>query len=70
LHEKTPLHEAARSGHVEVASYLLSQGLDINQRTHDGSGGSVLFWAKKAYRKDSPIQKYLKNNGAVEIAPE
>jgi hypothetical protein len=44
--------------------------LDINQRTHGGTGGSPLWWAKKAQGENHPIVKYLKNNGAKEIAPD
>lgn len=38
----TPLHEAVRGGSIEVIEYLLTKGLDINQRTHGGTGGSPL----------------------------
>lgn len=29
----SPLHEAVRGGHIEVVSYLLSKGADVNMRT-------------------------------------
>jgi len=28
-HDDTPLHIAARDGHLEIVKYLISQGIDI-----------------------------------------
>mmetsp|Transcript_25985 Transcript_25985/g.53611 ORF Transcript_25985/g.53611 Transcript_25985/m.53611 type:complete len:502 (-) Transcript_25985:168-1673(-) len=66
----TALHEAARGGHVDVVEYLLERGLDINQRTHKGKGGSPLWWAKKIHGDDHPVVKYLKEKGAKNLKPE
>jgi prolyl 4-hydroxylase len=66
---QTPLHEAVRGGYVQITAYLLSKGLDINERTHGGNGGSPLWWAKKTHGDNHAIVKYLINNGANEIAP-
>ena len=47
-----PLHEAARGGHLDVVEYLLDEaGLGANERTHRGSGGTPLWWAKKSHGK-------------------
>lgn len=68
--DRTPLHEAARGGHVEVVEWLVQFGLDIDQRTHEGTGGSTLWWAKRVHKRDHPVVKYLEAAGAKDIAPE
>ena len=65
----TPLHEAVRSDNIEVLKYLIEKGLDMNLRTHDGTGGSPLWWAKKYHEKDSDVVKFLEAMGAKDIAP-
>lgn len=62
--------EAVRGGHIKVAQYLLSKGLDINLRTHNGTGGSPLWWAKNIHGKDHAMVKFLKGQRAEEIAPD
>mmetsp|Transcript_302 Transcript_302/g.571 ORF Transcript_302/g.571 Transcript_302/m.571 type:complete len:488 (-) Transcript_302:1111-2574(-) len=66
----TALHEAVRGGHIQVAQYLIDKGLDINFRTHNGTGGSPLWWAKHLHGKDHKMVKFLEGKGAVEIAPD
>mmetsp|Transcript_31574 Transcript_31574/g.65674 ORF Transcript_31574/g.65674 Transcript_31574/m.65674 type:complete len:604 (+) Transcript_31574:38-1849(+) len=66
----TPLHEAVRSGSVETIEYLVKYGLDINQRTHGGSGGTPLWWAKILFGLDHDVVKYLQSIGAKDIAPD
>ncbi|KAL3801833.1 hypothetical protein HJC23_001229 [Cyclotella cryptica] len=66
----TPLHEAIRSDQLAVIKFLLSKGLNINQRTHNGEGGSPLWWAKQYHGKDHRIVKFLQSKGAKEIPPE
>ena len=34
-HQWTPLHEAARKGHVDIVRYLVEQGADINIKDED-----------------------------------
>ena len=58
-----------RGGHVTVVQWLLSMGLDINQRTHGGTGGAPLWWAKKAHGEKHQIVKFLRKNEAKEISP-
>ena len=35
-HQRTPLHQAAASGHVETAQVLVENGADINVEDTDG----------------------------------
>eukprot|EP00986_Skeletonema_menzelii_P006352 scaffold2384_cov143-Skeletonema_menzelii.AAC.23 len=62
--------EAVRGGHIKVAQYLLSKGLDINFRTHNGTGGSPLWWAKHIHGKDHAMVKFLEGQRAEDIAPD
>jgi ankyrin repeat protein len=39
-----PIHEAARSGEIEVLKFLVEHGADVNERTNEGAGGTPLFW--------------------------
>lgn len=65
-----PLHEAARGGHVNVAEFLVQEGSDINARTNNNRGGSVMWWAKESHDEDHPMIKYLEKLGAEYIEPE
>lgn len=62
--------EAVRGGHIDVAEYLIEKGLDINLRTHGGTGGSPLWWAKHIHGKDHEIVKFLEKHGARDIEPD
>lgn len=65
------LSEAVRGGHIGVVEYLIDKGLDINLRTHHGTGGSPLWWAKHVHGKtEHKIIQYLQNRGALDIAPD
>ena len=63
------IHEAVRADELEVLKWLVAQGLDINLRTHFGSGGTPLYWAKRYHGDDSNIVKYLESLGAIDIEP-
>jgi len=63
----TPLHEAARAGHVAVIQYLLDEGAQINERTHFGIGASPLWWAEQKKRTEAIA--LLKRYGGVALAP-
>jgi prolyl 4-hydroxylase len=65
----TPLHEGARSGHLEVVKLLVENGADVNLRTY-GKGGTVLWWAKQALDEDHPVVQFLESMGALEAGPE
>jgi len=67
------IHEAARAGHADVASMLVTKyGVDVNERTvYDGKpGGTPLYYAEKKNGSDHPIVAALKKLGAVNISPE
>jgi ankyrin repeat protein len=40
----TPLHDAARGGHKEIAELLIAKGADLNAKDNDGE--TPLDWAK------------------------
>ena len=65
----SPLTEAGRGGHQEVLEWLLQEGANINQRTHQGKGGSPLWWAKKFRGSNHKIVAYMEEHGAIEIPP-
>eukprot|EP00573_Skeletonema_grethae_P011644 CAMPEP_0201695500 /NCGR_PEP_ID=MMETSP0578-20130828/7416_1 /ASSEMBLY_ACC=CAM_ASM_000663 /TAXON_ID=267565 /ORGANISM="Skeletonema grethea, Strain CCMP 1804" /LENGTH=471 /DNA_ID=CAMNT_0048181345 /DNA_START=59 /DNA_END=1471 /DNA_ORIENTATION=- len=60
----TALHEAVRGGHINVAEYLINKGLDVNFRTHNGTGGSPLWWAKHIHGESHVMVKFLEGKGA------
>jgi Ankyrin repeats (3 copies) len=66
-----PIHEAARAGNLEAVEFLLRPefGVDVNERTNNGDGGSPLWWAEQELPTNHPVIKYLKQRGAVAIAP-
>ena len=65
------LSEAVRGGHIGVVEYLIDKGLDMNLRTHHGTGGSPLWWAKQIHgKKNHKIILYLETRGALDIAPD
>lgn len=60
------IHEAARSGQVDVVEYLFNHGADIGHLTR--GGGSVLFWAK-TFKYEGCIG-YLEGIGAPDERDE
>ncbi|CAJ1959155.1 unnamed protein product [Cylindrotheca closterium] len=65
-----PLHEAARSGHVEVVEYLLQEGAKVNERTNNGEGGTPLWWAEKKPEKNKEAIELLKKYGGLSLQPK
>jgi prolyl 4-hydroxylase len=65
-----PIHEAARGGHKEAIEFLVSNGADVNARTHKGTGVSPLHIALNAHDEEHPAAKYLIGKGAVNLGPE
>ena len=66
----TPLHEGCRLGDLDVVDFLIHQGVDINARTHVGTGFSPLWLAQATHGPDHPVTVRLRELGAEEIAPE
>lgn len=52
-----PIHEAAHGGHLEITKLLVDAGADINAKSNNG--GTPLWWAKGALKKDDPVILYL-----------
>ena len=67
IHGWTLLHEAARSGNVQVCQYLLDMGADINAETNRGS--TALYEAEHHHGASSPIVQFLTSRGATHKAP-
>jgi prolyl 4-hydroxylase len=65
----TPLHEGARSGHLEVVKLLVENGADITARTGD-EGGTALWWAKQTLGEDNEVVRFLEEIGALDIGPD
>jgi len=61
----TPLHEAARWGHVDLVNYLIENGADINHLTQGGS--SPLHVAKIEQGEDHKIVAMLLSLGAEDV---
>ena len=57
---RPPLHTAANVGQLEVASWLLKNGADINLK--DGDGNTALYEA--ANKRDPEMLNFLIKNGA------
>ena len=72
LHQKdengrTPLHEAAVEGQLDVIAFLLEHGAEINAPTDLGS--TPLLEAYKAFGLHSQVYKVLKQHGGKLIEP-
>jgi len=62
--------EAARGGSTEAIKYLVEEhGVDINERTHFGSGASPLYYAERTLEEDHEVIVFLREHGARVIAP-
>jgi len=68
VNEWTPLHEAARGGHVDVAKWLVENGSEKDLMTASGDTAAAL--AKKQHGGDHPIVAFFKSIGALEIGPD
>jgi ankyrin repeat protein len=64
------LHQGVAGGSEEVVEFLVSNGADINARTHGGYGETPLRIAESRLGLNSNITKYLKQKGALSIGPE
>ena len=57
-----PIHEAVRSGNIDVLKYIVSMGADLGARTTNGA--TVLWLAKQFLPKGHVIITYLEEIGA------
>jgi prolyl 4-hydroxylase len=64
-----PIHEAARGGQTKVLEFLVSKGVDVNERTHKGVGASPLWWAQRNFPDSHPAIQFLQKQGAVALPP-
>ena len=64
------LHQGVAAGSEEVVQYLISQGADINARTHGGYGETPLRIAEKRLGLNHSMVNYLRSLGALSIGPE
>jgi len=58
----TPLHHAAKKGHLEVVEYLLNQKCEINMKNQDGK--TPLTVARQSL--NFKIVEFLKSKGGIE----
>jgi len=65
-----PIHEGARAGHTEVLKVLVKHGVNMNERTNKGKGGSPLYYATSLHGKRHASVQYLQSIGAEYIEPE
>ena len=63
-----PIHEAARSGHIDVVEFLAAQGADVNARTK--AGQSVLQLVADYWGQEHTLYGYLEELGALKVGPE
>lgn len=63
-----PLHEAVRSGHVDVAQLLIEKGGDINSVTYGDQ--SPLNIARAYHGEDHVMTQFLIELGAADLGPE
>ena len=66
----TPLHEAARSGHLDAVKLLIDFGVDKNARTHKGKGSTPLSIAKEELTENHPVARFLMGIGGLDIGPD
>jgi ankyrin repeat protein len=64
------LHQGVAGGNEDVVKLLVTNGAEINSRTHGGYGETPLRIAEKLHGTKSKIYLYLKKMGALSIGPE
>ena len=62
------IHEAVRSGHIDIVKSLADKGADLGAKTNNG--GTVLWWAKKSLPQDHEVVKFLEANSAPDYQSE
>lgn len=64
------LHQGVAGGNEAVVELLVSNGAEINSRTHGGYGETPLRIAEKLHGTKSKIYLYLKKMGGLSVGPE
>ena len=64
------MDQGVAGGNEEVVKLLVSNGAEINSRTHGGYGETPLRIAENLHGTKSNIYIYLKKMGALSIGPE
>jgi ankyrin repeat protein len=64
------LHQGVAGGNEDVVKLLVTQGAEINSRTHGGYGETPLRIAEKLHGAQSAISQYLKRMGGLSIGPD
>lgn len=60
----TPLHEAVRTGDLELIELLIDRGAEVNARTGlRGEGGGALDWAQATYGSGHAIADFIESRG-------
>jgi len=63
----TAIHEAVRSGHLDILEYLVGLGADYDKRTSSGYGPSPLYIARDVHGDEHPVVEFLEGLDAVEV---
>jgi len=64
------LHQGVAGGNPQIVEFLVTNGAEINARTHGGYGETPLRIAEKIWGMNNEIVQYLKGKGALSIGPE
>ncbi|KAL7555320.1 hypothetical protein ACHAWF_019006 [Thalassiosira exigua] len=62
-----PIHEAARGGHQDIMELLVKEGVDVNQRTDEGEGFSVLNIVYRYWPEEEDLINWLITLGAKDV---
>ena len=63
-----PIHLAVRAEQLEMVSFLISKGADVNARTNWGEGPTPLNIARSQFDSDHKLCHILEKVGAQDIA--
>lgn len=58
------IHEAARSGHLDIVKYFVEKGADVSAETTNGE--TVMWWARRYLPSDHEMIAYLTSMNAAE----
>ena len=64
---RQPLHRAAELGHLDLVSFLIERGADVNSRGYWHNNATPLHLAEKAGHDE--VANFLRKQGAKAVAP-